>query len=239
MRIEIIKNEREEKYVNGVMLDVGHTNRKYWGDPFNRDCFYGFVKYMEGREDVDFEFILRKRFLIQFLDIFYRNRTGYTDTDAWKTKDMHGDPLIGMGFGDTQYRIVFEERDISQMIDYLREKYATFYTPDRKGSGYINYHSLAKRRHEAAVPHMLDSDDFKTIKMLYKKLDTPLESVWRRHNGYEFAFPPVTRMLEHIKSQVSTKDELLEHLAECNEELRVENSNLKDLINQIHKESDI
>lgn len=131
-------------------LDARAANN--WGDPVNRDCFYGFVKYMEGREDVDFDFILRKWFLIQFLDIFY-NRTGYTDTDAWKTKDMYGDPLIGMTFGDIQYRIVFEERDISQMITYLRETYATFYTPDRKGPCYIDYHSLAKQRHEAAKRH--------------------------------------------------------------------------------------
>lgn len=149
MKIEIIKNEREEKCVHGVMLDAGHTSSKYWGDPYNRDCFGGFVRYMEGREDSDFEFILRKSFLIKFLDVFY-NRTGYTDTDTWKTKDMHGDPLIGMAFGDTQYRIVFEERDISQMITYLREKYATFYTPERKGPCYIDYHSLAKQRDTAA-----------------------------------------------------------------------------------------
>lgn len=147
MRIEIIKNEGEAKYVHGTLLDVGHTSHKYWGDPLNRNRFDGFVRYMEGREDADFGFILRKHFLIQFLDIFY-NRTGYTDTDSWKTKDMYGDPLIGMTFGDTQYGIVFDENDISQMITYLREKYATFYTPERKGPCYIDYHSLAKQRQQ-------------------------------------------------------------------------------------------
>ena len=147
MRIEIVKNERRDKYVNGTWLDVGHTSNKYWGNPLNSDCFNEFLRYMEGREDADFEFILRKHFLIQFLDIFY-NRTGYTDTDSWKTKDMYGDPLIGMTFGDTQYRIVFDENDISQMITYLREKYATFYTPERKGPCYIDYHSLAKQRRQ-------------------------------------------------------------------------------------------
>ena len=150
MRIEIVKNERKEKCIHGTLLDVGHTNRKYWGDPFNRNCFNEFVKDREGKEDVDFDFIIRKSFLIQFLDIFY-NRTGYTDTDSWKTKDLFADlPLIGMTFGDTQYRIVVDEKDISQMITYLREKYATFYTPDRKRSCYIDYHSLAKQRDTAA-----------------------------------------------------------------------------------------
>lgn len=149
MRIEIVKNEPREKYVHGTKLDVGYTTSKYWGGTHNRNCFDGFVKDLEGKADVEFDFILHKSFLIRFLDIFY-NRTGYTDTDTWKTKDMYGDPLIGMTFGDTQYRITINENDISQIIAYLREKYATFYTPERKGPCYIDYRSLAKQRDTAA-----------------------------------------------------------------------------------------
>ena len=52
-------------------------------------------------------------------------------------------------------------------------------------------------------------------------------------------WPETSYMLEYIRKRVETSDENIEYLCKENDSLRDQVANLKDLINQIHEESDI
>ena len=52
-------------------------------------------------------------------------------------------------------------------------------------------------------------------------------------------WPETSYMLEYIRKMVETADENIEYLCKENDSLRNQVANLKDLINQIHEESDI
>lgn len=52
-------------------------------------------------------------------------------------------------------------------------------------------------------------------------------------------WPETSYMLEYIRKRVETADENIEYLCKENDELRNQVQNLKDLINQIHEDSDI
>lgn len=146
MLIQVNRVRKSYVYAHGVRLETGDSSSYCWGRVNHSMHFDDFVCRHKGDPANNCYWenqIFSKEFLIKLLDIYY-DVTGYSDTVICVCEDT-------IDYNHA-YRITLsgEGTDISQMIDYLREKYATFYTPDRKRSCYIDYHSLAKQRREAA-----------------------------------------------------------------------------------------
>lgn len=80
------------------------------------------------------------------------------------------------------------------------------------------------------------------LRTLYYAVATRHERALRRLDeclGGDRDWPETTYMLEYIRKRVETADENVEYLCKENDDLRNQVTNLKDLINQIHEESDI
>lgn len=80
------------------------------------------------------------------------------------------------------------------------------------------------------------------LRTLYYAVATRHERALRRLDeclNNDRNWPETSYMLEYIRKRVETTDENIEYLCKENDTLRNRAANLKDLINQIHEESDI
>ncbi len=80
------------------------------------------------------------------------------------------------------------------------------------------------------------------LRTLYYAIATRHERALRRLDeclNDDRDWPETSYMLEYIRKRVETADENIEYLCKENDSLRNQVANLKDLINQIHEESDI
>lgn len=323
MLIQVKRVRKNYVYGHGVRLEVGDSSSYSWGRRDHSMHFADFVYRHSGDPANNCYWenqIFSKGFLIKLLDIYY-DVTGYSDTDAFKTRDEDSNAVIGVS-EDTldynySYRITLsgEGTDISQMIDYLREKFGFFYSPKRQ-TRYIDYKSLGGKRHpgkkiwissnpsfrndafnrmveaeKAArkyslkqfekdldlapnldLPWDLSRDEaekvmnycmndviatqelmrekqriegqeaIESIRMLYYTVATKYERELLRLDeclAQTRDWPETSYMLKYIQKRVETADSNVDYFAKMKDELQKQVNTLKDLINQIHEESDI
>lgn len=84
-----------------------------------------------------------------------------------------------------------------------------------------------------------EKEALEALRTLYYGVATRHERALKRLNDYDVNWPETSYMVEYIRKRVETADENIEYLCKENDNLRNQIQNLKDLINQIHEDSDI
>lgn len=84
-----------------------------------------------------------------------------------------------------------------------------------------------------------DKEALEALRTLYYGVATRHERALKRLDDYAVNWPGTSYMVEYIRRRVEKADENVEYLCKENDDLRNQVQNLKDLINQIHEDSDI
>lgn len=153
----------------------------------------------------------------------------------------------------------YEPAAIEDAITWLREECDIFYTPG------MNWEDLKYKLPTKACEKEFGTTDIRemyprclvrprtnkmgwtdeekealeALRTLYYDVATHHERALKRLTDYDVDWPETSYMVEYIRKRFKTAEENVEYLCKENDELRNQVQNLKDLINQIHEESDI
>lgn len=146
----------------------------------------------------------------------------------------------------------FGNEHLEEAITWLREECDIFYTPglDWADLKYKLTSKACEKEYGTAdiremYPKCLvkapdeEREALEALRTLYYDVATHHERALKRLTDYDVDWPETSYMVEYIRKRFETAEENVEYLCKENDELRNQIQNLKDLINQIHEDSDI
>lgn len=148
---------------------------------------------------------------------------------------------------------------VEEAITYLREECDIFYTPGMKWDD-LKYKLPTKACEKEfgttdireMYPRCLvkprtskmgwtddDKEALEALRTLYYDIATRHERALERLDDPDVDWPGTSYMVEYIRKRFKTAEENVQYLCKENDDLQNQVRNLKDLINQIHEDSDI